>query len=151
MYEINPDVLLQSGLLNGPRMVQGCWPASQFNIVLYAFGKFTYIFHSGLDVGMKVRPTDEELQVIGPDFTARWEEYFLPAPDKPVMMMAVAALFVLSAIGSRHINNELQISWAPLRITRREVLLHRLLFGLPVCPWSYPYNLRRRCPSSGRF
>lgn len=42
---------------------------------------------SGIDAGIKFRPTLEELKAIGPDFTTRWENYFANAPDKPVLWM----------------------------------------------------------------
>lgn len=50
---------------------------------------------------MKLRPTEEELKTIGPDFTARWKEYFVNAPDKPILYigpLAVYADLVLSVV-----------------------------------------------------
>ena len=49
------------------------------------------LFVSGLDSGMKLRPDEEELKAIGPDFTTRWREYFADAPDKPVMYIGTLA------------------------------------------------------------
>ena len=33
----------------------------------------------------KIRPTEEELQEMGPDFRKLWNEYYLNAPDKPLL------------------------------------------------------------------
>lgn len=40
---------------------------------------------NGIDAGIKMRPTERDLKVLGPTFTKRWNEFFLKAPDKPVM------------------------------------------------------------------
>lgn len=52
--------------------------------------------NSGLDAGIKLRPNVDELKAIGPAFDARWKEFFVPAPDKPVMWLGPIALFVIS-------------------------------------------------------
>ncbi|VDC02039.1 unnamed protein product [Peniophora sp. CBMAI 1063] len=50
--------------------------------------------HNGIDGGVKMRPTPEELEAFGPEFAPRWKEYFLPRPDKPVLWMGeLAVLF----------------------------------------------------------
>ncbi|KAF9466617.1 GMC oxidoreductase-domain-containing protein [Collybia nuda] len=41
--------------------------------------------HNALDAGIKIRPNEEDLKEIGPEFRKRWEQYFAAAPDKPVM------------------------------------------------------------------
>lgn len=43
---------------------------------------------------MKVRPTAAELDTMGPDFKKVWEEYFVNAPDKPVMFGCSIAGFL---------------------------------------------------------
>ena len=44
---------------------------------------------SGIDAGVKIRPTEEELKQMDswscPDFRSGWDSYFKNAPDKPVM------------------------------------------------------------------
>ncbi|KAK0500276.1 GMC oxidoreductase-domain-containing protein [Armillaria luteobubalina] len=40
---------------------------------------------NGIDAGIKMRPTERDLKVLGPTFTKQWNEFFLDAPDKPVM------------------------------------------------------------------
>jgi len=42
--------------------------------------------HNGIDCGVKMRPNTEELTAMSPEFDHRWETYFAPAPDKPVML-----------------------------------------------------------------
>lgn len=60
------------------------------------------LYQSALDAGVKIRPTEEELKEIGPDFTARWNEYFVNAPDKPVMWMGPVSMFVGPSIFPGH-------------------------------------------------
>ncbi|KAF5359173.1 hypothetical protein D9756_003510 [Leucocoprinus leucothites] len=50
--------------------------------------------HNGMDAGVKLRPTAEDLESIGPSFTKRWNSYFANAPDKPVMLMSSIAAYV---------------------------------------------------------
>ncbi|KAJ4467035.1 GMC oxidoreductase-domain-containing protein [Lentinula aciculospora] len=41
---------------------------------------------NGMDAGIKIRPIgDEDFEDLGPDFEKRWNEYFVNAPDKPVI------------------------------------------------------------------
>ena len=42
--------------------------------------------NSGIDAGIKLRPTNEELSSMSPEFSHRWSTYFANAPDKPVML-----------------------------------------------------------------
>jgi alcohol oxidase len=39
------------------------------------------------DVGMKYRPTEEEIKTMGPEWEDVWKEYFAPNPDRPLMMI----------------------------------------------------------------
>ncbi|KAH9852914.1 alcohol oxidase-like protein [Lenzites betulinus] len=48
---------------------------------------------NGLDAGVKLRPNKDELAQIGESFRRRWEEYYLPAPDKPVLWMGTLAVY----------------------------------------------------------
>ncbi|KAF7771600.1 CAZyme family AA3 [Agaricus bisporus var. burnettii] len=47
--------------------------------------------HNGVDAGIRIRPTVDDLKMIGPSFTKRWNEYFANAPDKPIMLMLIIA------------------------------------------------------------
>ncbi|TFK74193.1 alcohol oxidase [Pluteus cervinus] len=49
--------------------------------------------HSGLDAGIKIRPDEEDLKELGPDFEKRWNEYFASAPDKPIMWIGTLAAY----------------------------------------------------------
>ena len=54
----------------------------------YSNGLFAY---SGIDAGIKIRPSIEDLEEIGPAFRSRWEGYFANALDKPVMWIGPLA------------------------------------------------------------
>jgi len=36
-------------------------------------------------IHLQIRPTEEELKEMGPEFNALWDKYFKDKPDKPVM------------------------------------------------------------------
>ena len=42
--------------------------------------------NSGVDAGIKLRPTTEDLLSMSPEFDHRWSTFFANAPDKPVML-----------------------------------------------------------------
>jgi hypothetical protein len=42
--------------------------------------------NSGVDAGIKLRPTNEELSSMSPEFSHRWSTFFKNAPDKPVIL-----------------------------------------------------------------
>ncbi|KZT03334.1 GMC oxidoreductase [Laetiporus sulphureus 93-53] len=48
---------------------------------------------NGLDAVIKLRPTMQELQDIGPDFHSRWAEAFEDATDRPVMWFGTGAWY----------------------------------------------------------
>lgn len=50
------------------------------------------ILDSGGDVGIKLRPTKDELLSMSPEFDHRWTSYFENAPDKPVMLVVPFAV-----------------------------------------------------------
>ncbi|KAI0920510.1 hypothetical protein AcW1_002232 [Taiwanofungus camphoratus] len=50
--------------------------------------------HNGMDAGIRIRPSAEELEALGPDFQQVWMERFAHAPDKPVMWLGPLALLV---------------------------------------------------------
>ncbi|KAL4253749.1 GMC oxidoreductase family protein [Abortiporus biennis] len=50
--------------------------------------------HNALDAGVKIRPSEEELKAIGPEFTERWKSYFENAPDKPAMWIGAVSMLV---------------------------------------------------------
>ncbi|KAF8703963.1 hypothetical protein AX14_014082 [Amanita brunnescens Koide BX004] len=52
--------------------------------------------HNGADAGIKMRPGLEDLQLLGPEFDSTWENFFVPAPDKPVLALAIVAGMPLS-------------------------------------------------------
>lgn len=49
---------------------------------------------NGIDAGIKHRPDEKDLKIIGPTFTERWNSFFSSAPDKPVMWIGPIAGYV---------------------------------------------------------
>ncbi|KAK7051609.1 hypothetical protein VNI00_004588 [Paramarasmius palmivorus] len=47
--------------------------------------------HNGLDAGIKMRPTPQDLKELGPAFEHRWKTYFENAPDKPVIWVGAVS------------------------------------------------------------
>ncbi|KAH7304051.1 GMC oxidoreductase-domain-containing protein [Stachybotrys elegans] len=48
---------------------------------------------NGVDVQAKVRPSDEDVASLGPQFQAAWEKDFKPQPEKPLMLLASTICF----------------------------------------------------------
>ncbi|KAF5375974.1 hypothetical protein D9757_009477 [Collybiopsis confluens] len=46
---------------------------------------------NAIDAGFKIRPTEEELKEMGPEFNALWDTYFKDKPDKPVMFGSIVS------------------------------------------------------------
>jgi len=44
-----------------------------------------------IDAGFKIRPTEEELKEMGPEFNELWNTYFKDKPDKPVMFGSIVS------------------------------------------------------------
>ncbi|KAH9843575.1 alcohol oxidase [Rhodofomes roseus] len=44
---------------------------------------------NSIDAGFKIRPTEEELKEMGPEFNDLWNRYFKDKPDKPVMFGSI--------------------------------------------------------------
>ncbi|KAJ3742416.1 GMC oxidoreductase-domain-containing protein [Lentinula detonsa] len=63
--------------------------------------------HNSIDAGIKLRPTSEELEELGPAFKQLWEDFYVGAPDKPVAAYP-------QAVGYTHITSATN-PWAPLR------------------------------------
>ncbi|KAJ4465377.1 GMC oxidoreductase-domain-containing protein [Lentinula edodes] len=47
--------------------------------------------HNSVDAGVKLRPTPEELEELGPSFRKIWQEFYVGAPDKPVACLVPTA------------------------------------------------------------
>ncbi|KAF8655059.1 hypothetical protein AX16_003260 [Volvariella volvacea WC 439] len=60
---------------------------------LYKNGK-GLIAHNGLDAGVKVRPSEEDLKELGPEFQARWKKFFENKPDKPVIWVGTVSAYL---------------------------------------------------------
>lgn len=53
---------------------------------------------SGIDAGIKFRPSHREVEEIGPEFKSRWDQHFANAPDRPAFILAPDSLYVLLVI-----------------------------------------------------
>lgn len=62
------------------------------------------IYNSGIDAGIKLRPTDEELGKIGPAFAKKWEAFFANALDKPALWLGPMARWASSNILTRNVH-----------------------------------------------
>ncbi|KAH6880627.1 alcohol oxidase-like protein [Thelonectria olida] len=49
---------------------------------------------NSIDVCSKLRPTDSDVEALGPDFKAAWDRDFKPHPDKPLMLSGVVSCFL---------------------------------------------------------
>ncbi|KAF8343468.1 GMC oxidoreductase-domain-containing protein, partial [Amanita rubescens] len=49
--------------------------------------------HNAVDAGIKIRPGLEDLRELGSEFDSRWRDFFVPAPDKPIAVLALLAGF----------------------------------------------------------
>ncbi|PIL25969.1 hypothetical protein GSI_11723 [Ganoderma sinense ZZ0214-1] len=82
--------------------------------------------HNGLDAGGKLRPFKADLDVIGEAFRKRWLEYYVPAPDKPVIWFGLVALY----LGDRSqvpVNKSYAVGWYlqhPTSIGRLHITSH---------------------------
>ncbi|KAJ4465375.1 GMC oxidoreductase-domain-containing protein [Lentinula edodes] len=47
--------------------------------------------HNSIDAGIKLRPTSEELEELGPSFRQLWKDFYVGAPDKPVAILCPTA------------------------------------------------------------
>lgn len=79
----------QSGLPSGSRTAPVSWHTSEVASA-FRWRKLTHDV-SGIDAGVKLRPSERELAIIGPEFRQLWSEYYANAPDKPVMWLGILA------------------------------------------------------------
>lgn len=81
-------------------------PSLSFRTVSYN-EKFTYFF-SGVDGAIKLRPRENELHELGPDFELRWRNFFANKPDKPIVWMQVSTRYSFNQLkqvtGNSHIS-----------------------------------------------
>ncbi|KAA1473388.1 alcohol oxidase-like protein [Dentipellis sp. KUC8613] len=50
--------------------------------------------HNGIDAAVKIRPSEQELSEIGPEFRKVWDRDYTHLPDKPVVLFGVMAMFL---------------------------------------------------------
>ncbi|KAK2594074.1 hypothetical protein QQS21_008223 [Conoideocrella luteorostrata] len=50
--------------------------------------------HNAQELGLKVRPTTDEVKSLGKAFQTAWEQHFSPKPDKPLALMSFITWYV---------------------------------------------------------
>jgi choline dehydrogenase-like flavoprotein len=50
--------------------------------------------HNGQEAGLKIRPTEEEVSDMGPEFQKAWDLHFKEKADKPLALMAFITWYV---------------------------------------------------------
>lgn len=55
----------------------------------YQLTKSGPLASNGIDAGFKIRPTEKEIDEMGPTFRKAWDAYFKDKPDKPLMFGSV--------------------------------------------------------------
>lgn len=89
--------------------------------------------HSGIDAGIKHRPNEKDLKIIGPTFTERWNSFFSDAPDKPVMWIGPIAgynIYTITEPWNWCYSCKLRGSWSSTT-TWAQVFLFAILHGRP--------------------
>ncbi|KAJ3806589.1 hypothetical protein EV368DRAFT_76416 [Lentinula lateritia] len=67
-------------------LIRGDIAETAKNFDLWTEGGKGLLAANGMDAGIKIRPVaEEDFKDLGPDFEERWNEYFVNAPDKPVI------------------------------------------------------------------
>ncbi|KAH6695058.1 alcohol oxidase [Plectosphaerella plurivora] len=49
---------------------------------------------NSIDISSKLRPTDEEVAALGPEFQAAWDKDFKDKPDRPLMLTGLVSCFL---------------------------------------------------------
>jgi alcohol oxidase len=57
----------------------------------FKHGKGAFVWNF-IDTGIKYRPTQEEIESMGPEFEAVWKEHFANKPDKPLIFIGAMSL-----------------------------------------------------------
>ncbi|KAJ6524290.1 GMC oxidoreductase-domain-containing protein [Mycena vulgaris] len=56
--------------------------------------------HNGIEAGIKIRPNAKDLEILGPTFSRRWQDFFVNQPDKPVMWIGPIAGYLGGTAGA---------------------------------------------------
>ncbi|GAA6044955.1 hypothetical protein JCM8097_000629, partial [Rhodosporidiobolus ruineniae] len=86
IFRVSPETLTVDDFLRGDKEAQDKayaeWHANPHRALLSS---------NVIDAGFKLRPTEEELKEMGPEFNKFYDEYFRDKPDKPVMFSSVVS------------------------------------------------------------
>ncbi|KZT56112.1 GMC oxidoreductase [Calocera cornea HHB12733] len=86
VYRVSNDSVTTNDFLRGDKATQDKlfkqWEVSPEKALLSS---------NHIDAGFKIRPTEEELKEMGPEFNKLWDSYFKDKPDKPVMFSSIVS------------------------------------------------------------
>ncbi|GAA5907615.1 hypothetical protein JCM6882_004423 [Rhodosporidiobolus microsporus] len=86
LFRVSPETITTDDFLRGDQATQDKiyneWHTNPSRSILAS---------NAIDAGFKLRPTEEELKEMGPEFNEFFEKYFRNKPDKPVMFSSVVA------------------------------------------------------------
>ena len=51
-----------------------------------------------IDTGIKLRPTEDEVRTMGPEFQQLWDDYFVNKPDKPLIYIGIFTSYIFNII-----------------------------------------------------
>ena len=85
---------LQVGLRSGSGTALASWLTSNGLRSQHEASRADETIPSGIDAAVKLRPTGEELNDIGPEFAEYWQRVFANAPDKPVCWLECVSMCV---------------------------------------------------------
>lgn len=57
--------------------------------------RFSKRRNSALEAAIKLRPSPDEVEELGPEFLPVWNEFFAKRPDKPMLWLCLMAGYVV--------------------------------------------------------
>ncbi|GAA5858802.1 hypothetical protein JCM8547_004994 [Rhodosporidiobolus lusitaniae] len=86
LFRVSPETMTTDDFLRGDEKTQervyNEWHANPHRSILSS---------NCIDAGFKLRPTEEELKEMGPEFNEFFDKYFRDKPDKPVMFSSIVS------------------------------------------------------------
>ncbi|GAA6002773.1 hypothetical protein JCM10207_007669 [Rhodosporidiobolus poonsookiae] len=86
IFRVSPETITTDDFLRGDQYTQDKiyneWHTNPSRSILAS---------NCIDAGFKLRPTEEELKTMGPEFNEFFDRYFRDKPDKPVMFSSVVS------------------------------------------------------------
>ena len=86
VYRVSNETITTDDFLRGVKEAQAEW-FQEWEVS----PEKARLSSNAIDAGYKLRPTEEELKEMGPEFNELWNRYFKDKPDKPVMFGSIVA------------------------------------------------------------